>query len=244
MENLLVHDKQIVTPGTILTTDVSSFRPGRGTIRERDSIVSVFVGLVQIRSRFINVVPLNGVYLPTVGDKVIGTVYEKTPIKWLVDINSNYVGVLRPQNAMDREFKRQGRGRSQEEQEADEMDQFQVGDVLIAKVISFSRTTDPQITTLGKDLGKVTNGTLMFIPAPKIPRVIGRKGSMIRTLMDETRCRIVVAQNGRIWLNGVPENVALAKYIIEKIHQEAHTSGLTDRIKEYIIEEKSKRGLS
>ncbi|HMF34054.1 MAG TPA: exosome complex RNA-binding protein Rrp4 [Candidatus Lokiarchaeia archaeon] len=243
MENLLVHDKQIVTPGTILTTDVASFRPGRGTIREQDAIISVFVGLVQIRSRFINVVPLNGVYLPTVGDKVIGIVYEKTPIKWLVDISSNYVGVLRPQNAMDREFKRQGRGRSQEEQEADEMDQFQVGDVLIAKVISFSRTTDPQITTLGKDLGKVNNGTLMSIPAPKIPRVIGRKGSMIRTLMDDTRCRIVVAQNGRIWLNGAPENVALAKFIIEKIHEEAHTSGLTDRIKEYIVEEKSKRGL-
>jgi len=38
-------------------------------------------------------------------------------------------------------------------------------------------------------------------PTPKIPRVIGRKGSMIRTLMDETRCRITVAQNGRIcWL--------------------------------------------
>ncbi len=244
MENLLVHDKQIVTPGEVLTTDVQSFRPGRGTIREKDVIKAVFVGLVQIRSRFINVVPLNGVYLPTVGDKVIGKVYEKTPIKWLVNINSNYVGVLRPQNAVDREFKRQGRRRSQEEQEADEMSQFQIGDVIVAKVISFSRTTDPQITTLGKDLGKVTNGTLMEIPAPKIPRVIGRKGSMIRTLMDETRVRITVAQNGRIWLAGLPDNVALAKYIIGKINEEAHTSGLTDRIKEYIAEEKKKRGLS
>ncbi len=244
MENLLVHDKQIVTPGEVLTTDVQSYRPGRGTIREKDAIIAVFVGLVQIRARFINVVPLNGVYLPTVGDKVIGKVYEKTPIKWLVNIKSNYVGVLRPQNAVDREFKRQGRRRSQEEQEADEMSQFKVGDVIVAKVISFSRTTDPQITTLGKDLGKVTNGTLMEIPAPKIPRVIGRKGSMIRTLMDETRCRITVAQNGRIWLAGPPDNVAVAKYIINKINEEAHTSGLTDRIKVYIAEEKKKRGLS
>jgi exosome complex component RRP4 len=62
--------------------------------------------------------------------------------------------------------------------------------------------------------------------------------------MDETRCRITVAQNGRIWLAGPPDNVALAKYIINKINEEAHTSGLTDRIKEYIAEEKKKRGLS
>jgi len=243
MENLLVHDKQIVTPGEVLTTDVQSFRPGRGTVREKDVIKAVFVGLVQIRARFINVVPLNGVYLPTVGDKVIGKVYEKTPIKWLVNINSNYVGVLRPQNAMDRDFKRQGRRRSQEEQEADEMSQFKIGDVIAAKIISFARTSDPQITTLGKDLGKLTNGTLMEIPAPKIPRVIGRKGSMIHTLMDETQCRISVAQNGRIWLYGQPESIAVAKYIINKINEEAHTSGLTDRIKEYIAEEKKKRGL-
>jgi len=60
MENLLVHDKQIVTPGEVLTTDVQTFRPGRGTIRDKDVIKAVFVGLVQIRARFINVVPLNG----------------------------------------------------------------------------------------------------------------------------------------------------------------------------------------
>jgi exosome complex RNA-binding protein Rrp4 len=53
-----------------------------------------------------------------------------------------------------------------------------------------------------------------------------------------------VTQNGRIWLKGV--DIAHERLLIESIHKiasEAHTVGLTDRMQEYIINEKKKRGI-
>ena len=123
----------------------------------------------------------------------------------------------------------------------DEMKYFNVGDIISANIISFSRTSEPDITTVGKGLGRLSGGIIVEIPAPKIPRVIGRRGSMISLLKNETNCKLSVAQNGRIWIRGRNrEDEFLALRVVQKIDEEAHTSGLTDRVKEYIENERAK----
>ena len=87
-------------------------------------------------------------------------------------------------------------------------------------------------------------GTMISIGPYSIPRVIGRGGSMIKMLKTLTKCNIFVTQNGRIWIRG--ENLELERLLIEtieKIATEAHTIGLTDRIQEFLENEKKKRGL-
>jgi exosome complex component RRP4 len=62
---------------------------------------------------------------------------------------------------------------------------------------------------------------------------------MISMLKRETGCQITVSQNGLIVVNGKnPEDERLAIVAIRKIEQEAHTSGLTDRVGEMIRKEK------
>ena len=57
--------------------------------------------------------------------------------------------------------------------------------------------------------------------------------------------KIFVAQNGRIWLKGkTHEHEHLLVEVIQKIEREAHTTGLTDRVKYYIEQEKQRRGLN
>ncbi|GAB4310285.1 MAG: exosome complex RNA-binding protein Rrp4 [Promethearchaeota archaeon] len=249
MEHLKVVEKQLVTPGTLLTDVTDVYKPGRGTIRSAEGIVSVFVGLVQLRKQFVNVVPLNGIYTPSVGDTVIGRVVERTVVKWIIDINSGYKGILRPQNAIDRGRDRGGRtgGRSRGPSRPrlspeEEMTYFNLGDIVAAKIISFSRTSEPDLTTIGKGLGRLNGGIVITVPAPKVPRIIGRRGSMIKLLKDEIGCTISVAQNGRIWIRGKNrEDELLAIRTIQKIDREAHTSGLTDRVKEYILEQRGGR---
>ena len=93
-------------------------------------------------------------------------------------------------------------------------------------------------------MGKRNNGVVITIDPPKIPRVIGRDGSMIKMLKDLTKSNIFVTQNGRIWLKG--EDIAHERLLIEsiqKIAMEAHTVGLTDRMQEYVINEKKNRGI-
>ncbi|UYP46266.1 Exosome complex component Rrp4 [Candidatus Lokiarchaeum ossiferum] len=240
--------REIVTPGMTLSTDPSLI-PGRGAIRtEAGEIISLFVGFKETRGKYMNVVPLNGLYNPQMGDKVIARVIGKTPVKFLMDINSKYLGILKPMDA----FKRSNRGRgyggrqagTYRVKEEGDMQKLKMGDQIICKVLSGSRISEPDLTALGQDLGIIESGMVISIPATKIPRVIGKKGSMIALLKSLLHSKVFVAQNGRIWIKGKTfEHERLLIDAIHKIEREAHTSGLTDRIKYYITEEKKKRGI-
>ena len=64
---------------------------------------------------------------------------------------------------------------------------------------------------------------------------------MINMLKKETGCQITIGQNGRIWIRGkTPEDEAIAANAIKKIEREAHISGLTDRVRAYILQMRSK----
>jgi exosome complex component RRP4 len=235
--------REIVAPGEILSEDLDTYSPGRGTIlnKKRDKIISVLVGLKQIKNQYINVIPLNGFYTAHPGDKVIAIVLDKNPVKYRCDINAKYQGILKPKNTIKYNKKRR-RGKYQEKPDTEK---YEIGDVLVAKVISADRLNSPELTTVGKYLGKKNDGIIIQIDPPKVPRVIGRSGSMIKMLKKATNCNIFVTQNGRIWIKGQDiESERLAIEAIYKIEAQAHTTGLTDRMEEFIKNEKEKRGIN
>jgi exosome complex component RRP4 len=84
-------------------------------------------------------------------------------------------------------------------------------------------------------LGRVTEGFTIRLTPSKIPRLIGKKGSMVNMILRETGCNIVIGQNGRILIHGrTREQELMAVSVIEKIEREAHISGLTNRVQEYL----------
>ena len=249
-EDVAESAKEIVVPGETLTEDVNEFMPGRGAIfnKEKTKIISLSIGLKQIRKNYINVIPLRGFYTPRAGDKVLGIVVDKNPVKYKLDINAKDLGVLKPKNTIKKERGRFSRGpggrKPHEYNQSSSTEMYDIGEVLILKVLSADRLNSPELTTVGKYLGKKMGGTMISIGPYSIPRVIGRGGSMIKMLKTLTKCNIFVTQNGRIWIRG--ENLELERLLIEtieKIATEAHTIGLTDRIQEFLENEKKKRGL-
>jgi exosome complex component RRP4 len=82
------------------------------------------------------------------------------------------------------------------------------------------------------------SGRVVEVSYTKVPRVIGRAGSMVSLLKDKLDVNIFVGKNGRIWINGKAEDEELAIKAIKRIEQEAHTSGLTDRITKFLEEAK------
>jgi len=119
---------------------------------------------------------------------------------------------------------------------------FDVGDIMVANIVAYDRTRDPLLTVLERGLGKVTRGQIIEITPTKIPRVIGKQGSMVGMIKEETGCQITIGQNGRIIISGKsPEDERLAIMAIRKIEQEAHTSGLTDRVTEMLRKEKGQK---
>lgn len=238
--------RDLVVPGEILTEDTENFLPGRGTIfnSERTKIISLNIGLKQVKKNYINVIPLRGFYTPRPGDKIIALVLDKNPVKYICDINAKDDGILKPKNTVKRGKPRGFRGGAPNHQD-DSTEKYEVGDILIVKVLSADRLNAPELTTVGKYLGKRRDGLVISIDPPKIPRVIGRSGSMIKMLKNLTNCNIFVTQNGRIWLKG--GDIAHERLLIDaikKIEREAHTVGLTDRMSVYIENEKKIRGIN
>jgi exosome complex component RRP4 len=220
--------KHIVTPGDLLAEN--DYVAGDNTYKENGKIYATRVGLVDYDNRRVFVVALKAFYIPYIGDLVIGKVTDVTLGVWLIDIKAPYPAVLRASDALNRPFKPQ----------RDELSSvFDVGDVVIAKIVAYDRTRDPLLTVNDVGLGKVKRGQIIEVTPTKIPRVIGRQGSMITMLNKETGCQITVGQNGVILVSGKSlENEQLAVRAIRKIEEEAHTSGLTDRITKMIKNEK------
>jgi exosome complex component RRP4 len=186
---------------------------GENTYMEGNKIYASRIGLADTENKKVNVVALRAFYVPKPGDMVIGTVIEVGFNGWTVDIKAPYTAMLRASDVLSRPFKPQN----------DELSQvLNAGDL--------------------PGLGKITRGQIMHVTPTKIPRVIGKKGSMISMIKQETGCQIILGVNGVVLVTGKnPEDEELAMMAIQKIEAESHTSGLTDRITQLLREEKIKR---
>jgi exosome complex component RRP4 len=223
--------RQLVTPGDLLAE--GTYVTGENTYKKDNKIYASRLGLVEYKDKRVNVVALKAFYIPMLGDTVIGTIVEVGFNGWMVDINSPYLAILRASDVLSRPFRPQ-------ENELSKV--LGVGDLVIAKITAYDRAHDPRLTVGEPGLGKITRGQIVKITPTKIPRVIGRKGSMVSMIKQETGCHIILGQNGVILITGKSlENEQLAMMAIQKIEDESHTSGLTDRITKVVKREKEKR---
>jgi exosome complex component RRP4 len=227
---VLFERRQLVTPGDLIAE--GEYIAGENTYKENEKIYASRLGLVETENKKVSVVALKAFYIPKAGDIVIGTVVEVGFNGWTVDINAPYPAILRAGDVLSRPFRPQ----------KDDLSQvLDMGDLIVAKIASYDRTHDPQLTVGEPGLGKITRGQILKITPTKIPRVIGRKGSMISMIKQETGCNIILGLNGVILITGKTlEGEQLAVTAIHKIDEESHTSGLTDRVTQMVKEEKAK----
>ncbi|MDD3985002.1 MAG: exosome complex RNA-binding protein Rrp4 [Methanobacterium sp.] len=216
---IFVEDKEIVIPGDILADE--EYHSGRGTFKENNKICSSLVGLVAIRDKKISVIPLQSKYIPKRGDVVIGEITDIRFSMWNLDINSPYSGFLPASDVFGKEKKELNRT-------------FDVGDVLFLRVVDVDEVKKVKLGLKGRELGKFRGGILINITPTKVPRLIGKKGSMINMIKDETRCEVIVGQNGVVWVKGEPSMERVAEKVINIIEEQAHTSGLTDRVRDML----------
>jgi len=213
--------REIVTPSQLLG-DTNSSRAGRGTFIENGKIYSEIIGLLSKNSDYINVIPLKGRYEPIEKDFIIGIIEEPLSSSWLVDINAPYPALLHTNEVpWDVDF--------------GETDKYlNRGDSVMAKILDVGLEKNIQITLKDHNLYKIKGGYITHIEPSKVPRLIGKKGSMISLLKKYTKCQIFVGKNGRIWINGDNDNILKVLQVIKKIENESIYYGLTDRIEELL----------
>ena len=227
MRRIFVQNRELVVPGTLLAQ--GPFKNGRGTFKEGNRIYSTVVGLVDIRNDFIRVIPLEGPYIPEVGDNVIGKIIDVKFSSWTVDIGAPYQATLRVQDAVEEKI---------DLLKTDLRKIFDIGDIIYAKVKAFNEVNQIDLTTKGMPFngGPLKGGQIVKITPSKVPRLIGKGGSMINLIKKMTQTRIIVGQNGWVWVSGRKEELErVAIEAILKVDRESHTQGLTDRVKELLL---------
>lgn len=216
--------KRYVIPGDVITT--GPYRPDQNVTLDGNRIIATVIGISEISDDSVRVIPLTGMYIPKSSDLVIGKVVSHTSLSWEVDINSCYVGILPAADVFGRDFSAH----------ADELtSKLAKGDLIAARIVNFDRTRDPLITIADRELGKIESGTLITISPSKVPRLIGKRGSMIQTIEMATHAVITIGQNGLIVVSCDDSNGLLkAINAIRMIEEEAHMANLTDKVKEML----------
>lgn len=218
-------DQQIVAPGDTVF-DGEEVHAGQGVYTENSKIISKHVGVVEYRNSKVRVVPMSGRYIPSEGDIVIGEVSSVSYSNWRVDLESPYDAMLKLDEAVDEYI---------DLEEDDLTDYYDVGDAIVVKVSSVTEGFDVNLSMMDKRCRKLRGGRVIQVAPSKVPRVIGKKGTMVKQIKKKTGCKIIVGQNGLVWING--ENPNLAARAVKKVEKEAHTSGLTDKMAEWLESE-------
>ncbi len=228
--------KRYVIPGDKIVE--GDYKPLMNVVRSGNYLISTRIGIAEAGKDGVKVIPLSGVYIPRVNDLVIGKVIDRSSLSWDVDINSCFFAHLPAQDVFGRDFSpaRDDMGR-----------QLSIGDLIIARIVSFDRTRDPMLTVQDKDLGKIPYGEFIKISPTRVPRLIGKRGSMIQTIEQATQTRVIIGQNGIVVVTGRDiDGLSLAVKAIKMVEEESHTSNLTQRVKtllnvqDPVIEDQSK----
>jgi exosome complex component RRP4 len=216
--------RKYVIPGDVITT--GPFRPEQNVILDGDKIISTTIGISEIYDDSVKVIPLTGMYIPKIDDLVIAKVNSHTSLSWELDINSCYVGFLPAQDVFGRDFSAH----------ADELSsKLKTGDLVAARIANFDRTRDPLVTISDRDLGQIDSGELVEISPSKVPRLIGKRGTMIQMIEMATDAAITIGQNGWVVVScESPEGLLKAKKAIKMVNEQAHIVNLTDQVKEML----------
>ncbi len=203
---LYVKNKDVVIPGQLLA---EKERHGENCMVEDSKIYSKIYGTASIGNG-ISVISLNGVYVPRKDDVVIGVITGVRGPVCFVDINSPYEGVMISEKSNDFRNKQE--------------ENYNIGDIVSVIV---SDIDEVKKTYVGRAF-KIFGGNFIKVNPKRVPRVIGKNKSMLNLIKDKSKSRIIVGQNGVIWLS--EGDVKKATEIINFVADNAYKSGLTDKV--------------
>jgi len=212
---------RLVHPGERLGA-VDGAEAGHGVRRIDGEFVAMRMGTLQKNGNTVAIEPLSSRYMPRAGDLVIGYVEGLSNNLWFVDIGGPFNAILPMSLAPWKvEF---GAVRMH----------MDVGSVILCRVQEVDETHSSVVTMKGMGLRKLKSGSIHDIPPHVIGRVVGKGGSMLQRLKEIGDCRMVIGQNGRVWLDGEPDGVNDVIDALDTIRENAHLPGLTERIEALI----------
>tara|TARA_Y100000589_G_scaffold92448_1_gene87265 strand:- start:81 stop:767 length:687 start_codon:yes stop_codon:yes gene_type:complete len=200
---------RLVTPGMVVGPS-SGKRAGSGMIAENNEFIATRVGWLNEQNNVVSVQPINSAYMPRSGDLIIGFVAEVRNNLWFFDVNGPFQALLPMSLAPWKvEF---GAARQH----------LGIGDAALARIQEVDETHNMVLTMKGVGLRRLNEGAVVSIPVNLIDTLRGDNNSTLSRIRDATDCRIIVGDNGRVWIHGDTEAMHVARQLILTLNQEGH----------------------
>lgn len=212
--------RKLVIPGEVIVSGDDCL-PGDFTRKEGKDIIANRYGLADFSGRVVKIIPVSGVFEPRRGNTVIGRVDDINFSGWNIDIGGPYSAFL-PLSECPRFIDRNN------------IAEFaNIGDVMNVKIWGIKKG-GIDLSLRSRGLGKLEGGRLIKINPHKVPRVIGKEGSMINLIKNSTKTDITVGQNGYVWIKGELAGEDKAEKAIKLVVEEATSPGLTEKIEKFL----------
>jgi len=219
------NSNHFVLPGDVISNGSSSLK--QNVILEGDKLVSTTIGFTEINDGAVDVIALTGLYTSAVDDLVIGKIVSHNSLSWEVNINSSYRAMLPASDIFGKDYS----------PSRDDLSlKLIIGDIVLARIVN-SDSRRPLITINGQNLGKIDDGELIKISPAKVPRLIGKHGSMIQSIEESTGASITIGQNG--WVIFKSDNPISLKNAIASIKMAdliLHDDNLEEKIQNMLDE--------
>ena len=213
-------EQRLVTPGMTIGS-LSGMRVGSGAISQNDEIIATKLGWVRELNGTVSVDPINSPYLPRSGDLVVAHVAEVRNNLWFMDINGSFQGLLPMSLAPWKvEF---GQARQH----------MDIGDAALARVQEVDECHNVVLTMKGVGLRRLSQGAVVEVPVNHLDRIRGDNNSNLDRMKDTSDCRIIVGENGRVWIDGDDDGISWTREALTIAKQHGHKKDFDSIMKKH-----------
>ena len=148
--------------------------------------------------------------MPRWGDLIVAAVAEVRNNLWFMNINGPFQGLLPMSLAPWKVEFGAGGGN------------MGIGDVVLARVQEVDECHNVVLTMKGVGLRRLNQGSVHSVPINHIDRIRGEGNATLQRLREACDCRIIVGENGKVWVDGDAEGTAWARQAIQLIQESGH----------------------
>ena len=211
---------RLVTPGMAIGPS-AGIRVGSGALAQNDTIIATRLGWVKEFNNTVSVDPINSAYMPRSGDLIVATVAEVRNNLWFMNINGPFQGLLPMSLAPWKvEF---GAARQH----------MGIGDVVLARVQEVDECHNVVLTMKGVGLRRLSQGAVIDVPVNHLDRIRGEANANLDRMKETSDCRIIVGENGRVWVDGDDNGIDWVREALDIAKQHGHKSSFDSAMKKH-----------
>jgi len=168
-------------------------------------------GIFRNQGNTVSIEPLHTRYIPRPGDLTIGYIEGCTNNIWFVELGAPFNAIL-PMSL--------GPGKVEFGGTRSVMD---VGEAILCRVQEVEETHSSVVTMKGMGLRKIRSGVIEEVDPHLLGRLIGKGGDSLRRLKEDSECRIIVADNGRMWVDGDLDGILEVRRRLDQLTMESRS---------------------